>query len=472
MTITNRLTLFFQLALGLVLIGFSVVMYSLTSWHLHAQADRHLQSAMDLLVAAIEVHPGDVEWEPLERRVTLGDSNDPTSVRWTLRDEAGNLIDRSENIADGSWPDDLGRWRLLVSQLNAGDFEAKLLGTTLIEPATSQQPPLPNDRSAKRSSFVLTVGLSNGPINAELLTLALALTGVSLATCAIAVVWGRRLCRRALLPVRQMADTARVLQQTPESSLLLAVPDSNDELADMGEAFNGLLQTLRESIERQTRFAGDASHQLRTPLTATQTAVDVALRRERTPAEYQRVLSIVQRRSRELTRIVETLLSLARHSGQSDAAREIIDLNQCCRERIDAWKNADRANDLVLQDSPRPVQVQSDSVLVAQIIDNLLDNACKYSEPGSTIKIQVYFEGLGPAISISDKGAGIPSQELSQVFEPFFRSSQARWNGHKGAGLGLAIACRFARYAGGRLEVSSVEGQGSEFRLLFSDAAN
>ena len=471
MTITNRLTLCFQLALGLVLLGFSIVMYSLASWHLHAQADRHLGSAMDLLVAAIEVHPGDVEWEPLERRVTLGDSSDPAAVRWSLRDEMGHLIDCSANVTGVLWPDNRGDWRLLVCQLSAGVFDAKLISTESMEFASEPQPPLPEGRSAKRSRFILTVGLSNRPIDAELLTLAVALIVVSIVTWAIAAVWGRWLCRRALLPVRQMADTARGLQETPESNSLLAVPISNDELTDLGQAFNGLLGTLRESIERQGRFAGDASHQLRTPLTATQTAVDVALRRERTPAEYQRVLTIVQRRSRELTTIVETLLSLARHSSHNDTAREIIDLNQCCRDRVDAWRDHERASDLILQNSPDTVHVQSDSVLVAQVIDNLLDNACKYSEPGEGITIRVFREGCDAAITISDKGAGIPSQELSQVFEPFFRSSQARWNGHPGVGLGLTIASRFASLAAGRLEISSVEGQGSEIRLLFTALA-
>ena len=123
MTITNRLTLYFQLALGLMLVAFSLALYCLASWYLHAQAERHLRASVDLLVAAIEIHPADVEWEPLERQVTLGDSTDSSAVRWTLRDEAGKLVDCSANIADLAWPDDTGNWRLLVSQLSAGQFQ-------------------------------------------------------------------------------------------------------------------------------------------------------------------------------------------------------------------------------------------------------------------------------------------------------------------------------------------------------------
>jgi len=438
----------------------------LANWHLHAQADRHLQSAMDLLVAAIEVHPADVQWEPLERKVTLGDSADPAAVRWTLRDEGGKLVDCSANVAAVAWPDNQGDWRLLVSQLSAGEFKPTDIDQRSLAPATAPPAPLPQDRSAKRSAFILTVGLSNDPIQAELLTLAVALLGVSITAWVVAGICARGLCRRALRPIHDMARTARQLQATPDSNALLSVPVSNDELTDLGSSFNGLLSMLRESVERQARFAGDASHQLRTPLTATQTAVDVALRRARTAAEYQRVLTIVQRRNRELTNIVETLLALARRPGQSMPTLEVFDLNQCCRDRVGALSDHARAADLHCHSGADPEFVKSDPVLVAQIIDNMLDNACKYSKPGTPVTVQVLSDGSNAIVSVEDQGDGIAAQELSQVFEPFFRSPQARWNGCPGIGLGLAIASRFAQCAGGRLDVRSEVGAGTEFRLV------
>lgn len=467
MTITNRLTLFFQIALGLVLIGFSLALYSSVSWHLHSQADRHLRSAMDLLIAAIEVHSSDVEWEPLERNVTLGDSADPTAVRWTLRDESGQLVDCSANVSGVAWPDRRADWRLLASQLSAGQFRPTELDPQTLQPSAKRARPLPQDRSAKRSKFLLTVGLSNGPIRSELLALSIALFVISIAAWGVAGICAQGLCRRALRPVHEMAQTARRLQSIPDSDSLLSVPATNDELTDLGKAFNGLLETLRESIERQARFAGDASHQLRTPLTATQTAVDVALRRERSTAEYQRVLAIVQRRNRELTNIVETLLEMARQPSQDATQYEIIDLARCCRERVEAMVDHPRTADLRLQICDAPVLVPSDPVLVSQIIDNLLDNACKYSKAGTPVTVQVAREGRDAVISVVDQGNGIAAQELSQVFEPFFRSPQARWNGSPGIGLGLAIASRFALLAGGRLEVTSELGVGAKFRLLF-----
>lgn len=468
MTITNRLTLFFQLALGLVLVGFSLALYCLASWHLHAQCDRQLQAAMDLLVAAIEVHDVDVQWEPHERKVTLGDNSDQTAVRWTIRDEAGKLIDSSTNLADIAWPTQLVDWRILGSQVSAGQFvPVDIAPESLVQRDDAPAIQLPKQRDAQRSMFVMTVGLSNAPVNAELRALALTLVGVSLIAWLMAGIGARWLCRRALHPVHAMAQSARQLQTVPDSEDLLSVPTSNDELTDLGRSFNGLLGTLREAIERQARFAGDASHQLRTPLTATQTAVDVALRRERSPAEYQRVLTIVQRRSRELTTIVETLLALARHPDPNTVAVSEVDLNQACRERIDAWSDHLRAKDLRLLGDESRAKVKSNPILIAQIIDNLLDNACKYSEPGSPIVIRTSTNSSESTISIADQGLGIAAHERAQIFEPFFRSAQARWHGSAGVGLGLTIATRLAAIAGCRIELSSEVGSGSEFRLVF-----
>ena len=82
MSITNRVSIFFLVAMAVVLVGFSTTMYVLAKWHLETQDDRHIESALNVLIAAIEIHPDDVQWEPLERKVTIGNDPDLTQVRW------------------------------------------------------------------------------------------------------------------------------------------------------------------------------------------------------------------------------------------------------------------------------------------------------------------------------------------------------------------------------------------------------
>lgn len=468
MTITTRLTLYFQLALGIVLVGFSLALYGLASWHVHSQAERHLQAALDQLIAAVEIHPTDVEWEPLERNLTLGSATDAVQLRWTLRDETGRLVDCSENTEGVLWPADRSDWLLQGCRLESGRFDPFWIAPADVSLAAAIDAALPVNRTALRRQFTITVGLATAPLRRELLTLALTLTAISTGIWLTAALWGRWLCRRALHPVREMAHTARTLQQQPESDLVLAVPPTQDELAELGTAFNRVLDTLRASIEQQRRFAGDASHQLRTPLAVMQAAADVALRRARTSDEYQHVLEVIQRRCTDLTQIVETLLVLARQRDNTPlAGLEVIDLQQICQERIEPWRAGDRAADLEVDIGSSPMLVRSQPTLVGQILDNLLDNALKYSSSGSQIHVGVSRSGDEAIVSVRDQGVGMSPEELSVACEPFYRSQQARRSEVSGAGLGLAIARRFATLAGGRLDITSQQGVGSEFRLVF-----
>lgn len=475
MSISSRLLMFFLSTLGFVLVAFSVTLYGLASLHLHSQLDRHLDSAMHVLIAAIEVHPEDVQWEPLERRITIGVDPDLTQVRWTLHDEQGHLIDCSENLFDDAMIDfnaTSSDWRTFTRQISAGRFAAEAAAMHPQPPSSAIIAELPTDRMATRRRFVLTAAISEVPVNAALSQLAIAMSIVSLITWATAAVWGRWLCKRALSPITQMAAKARTLKLEPEGQLLLEVSPVGDELTDLGQAFNQLLVTLRDTIERQQRFSGDASHQLRTPLAAMLTAVDVATRQERSPEEYQRILAVVQRRGRDLQHIIEILLALARRSPGSEALEtDCVELNAWCSDRVELWRAHPRSDDFDLQISAADLFVQVQPALLGQVVDNLLDNACKYSEAGSVIIIRTQAKGEEAIIRVEDRGPGIPANELTEIFEPFFRSANARQLGKPGSGLGLTLAQRLAAVFFGRVEVESIEGKGSSFQVVLPRVA-
>ena len=357
-------------------------------------------------------------------------------------------------------------WRLSLRQVQAGVFEADIPDRTAL-PMWPKKISLPKDRTAKRKSFMLVVALSEKPVRDTLTSLAIAMSVMSVAILCAAALWSRRLCHSALSPVTTMAEKARLLKQTPDSPGLLDVPPNDDELSELSQAFNQLLITLRDSVDRQQRFAGDASHQLRTPLTAMLTAVDVAARHERSSAEYQRILAVVQRRGRELQQIIEILLALTRRApGAESLKTELIELNAWCQERMELWQNHPRQCDFDLQFSSAKLLVRLQPALLGQVFDNLLYNACKYSVVGSPISIRTQSQGAKAIISVEDQGHGISDSDLEQIFEPFFRSANARHSGEPGSGLGLTVAHRLATVFAGSLEVESVEGRGSIFRLV------
>ncbi|MFO0807595.1 MAG: HAMP domain-containing sensor histidine kinase [Gemmataceae bacterium] len=481
MSLTNRLSLFFLVALAVALAGFSLTLHLLARAHLRSQLDERLDTSMKTLVAAVEVHPGDVQWEPLERRITLGEDTAADQPRWALYDLSGRPRDRSLNLAAGvgDGAPAAGGWRVLDRRMCAGVFtpepvegpEGHYWVRTLAETPLghSSAARLPDDRTFRSDGLVITVAVSEAPAAAMLGWLAFAAGGVSVAVWISAALCGRWLCRRALRQITQMAASARSIRLEPEPARLLDAPPTRDELEDLGRAFNELLTDLRESLERQRRFTGDASHQLRTPLTAMLASVDVALRHDRSPDEYKRVLEVVRRRGGQLRQIIESLLFLARADGATPLATpERVELNDWCRTCLDAWAEHARANDFTFRASANPVVITTHPALLGQVVDNLLDNACKYSEPGTSIGVSLDATPDYTCLTVSDSGSGIAFDHQALIFEPFYRAPEARWDGRAGVGLGLAVVRRLAAILGARVEVRSEPGKGSRFSIFLS----
>jgi signal transduction histidine kinase len=308
--------------------------------------------------------------------------------------------------------------------------------------------------------------MSLEPVAAVLRQLVTALVVLSLATWLITLISGRVISRWALRPVDSMASAAQAMdaddlgQRLPSSS-------TGDELEKLAGAFNGLLDRLQESFERQRRFTGDASHQLRTPLAAMLGQLEVALRRPRPPEEYERVLTAVHGQAVHLRQIVEALLFLARADAEARLSQtERIDLAAWLRKHIENCDGQPRAADLRFEaPSDEPLAVLAQEPLLCQLVDILIENAAKYSLPGSRIAVRLVRAESSACLSVEDRGSGIASEDLAHVFEPFFRASDARRQGIGGIGLGLAIAERIASALGGRISVSSELGQGSCFTL-------
>jgi signal transduction histidine kinase len=465
--------MYFLAAVGVLFIGFSLTILLLVRAHMSAQLDHRLDTTMHALIAAIEIHSDDVEWEPLERRIKIGDDPSLEQPRWTVRDLSGNLIDGSSNLGDGGLETirATSQWRATSCLIRAGQFSPQPHGNP--KELIPEKIQLPKDRTFRGNGLWLTAAISERPMFDSLSNLAITLAAVSSLIWLTAALWGRWLCRQALQPIMRMAKSARAIRLHSPQESKLDVPTTNDELEDLGVAFNDLLGDLRESLDRQRRFTGDASHQLRTPLSAMIAAVDVALRQDRSPEEYRRVLNTIRRRGGQLTQIIETLLFLARPDRTSMLlASEDIDLAEWCRAWLEGWQGHPRAADIVFQPDEGPFLIHTYPSLLGQILDNLLDNACKYSDPGTRLTIRLRRQGETITLAVADRGYGIDEADRERVFEPFFRSEKARWLGKPGTGLGLTVVRRLVTVLGGTIDVTSTPGQGSEFRIHIPKAAD
>jgi signal transduction histidine kinase len=287
---------------------------------------------------------------------------------------------------------------------------------------------------------------------------------IALGLWAVAAAIGRHFARRALAPLALMAESARSM---PFDDGRLPSPGTSDELEDFARSFNGLLDRLHVALERQRQFTGQASHQLRTPLAALIAAIEVARRRPRTAEEHERVLDRLHDDASRLWRVVEALLFLAR--ADADAALpdlETVDLAAWTADHLLAWSGHERAADLRFEGGEAgPLWTRAHRPLLGQSLDNLLENACKYSDPGTPIVVRTWGEPDAVVLTVEDRGTGIPPGDLGRVFEPFYRSESARRLGRAGVGLGLAVARRIASAHGGTTAVESEPGRGSRFLL-------
>jgi signal transduction histidine kinase len=484
MSLATRLSGFFLVALALALGGFSITLYLLARSHFQRDFDERLVTAIDILSAAAEVEPGEVEWKSMARVTAVNASTEEDPVRWVVSDGRAKVLEHCwKDLGDedlhailalspdfghihGSFIDRGGRhWRLAVRRMQSGSFPPDRHEHYEISSA-GPKPRATRPSSENASSLILAAGAPSEPLEASLRHVALILAGLSLGIWILAALVGRSLCNRALLPVTRMAKVACAMTALDRDQRLPS-PATGDELDALANSFNGLLDRLHEEFDHQKRFTGDASHQLRTPLTALLGQLEVARRRERTVAEYQRVLDDVRGEAVRLCQIVEALLFMAR--AETEARQpdlQPLELVSWVREHLSEWASHPRSADLREQiELDTPAWVRVHSPLLGQLLDNLLDNASKYSTPGTPIIVHLRREQEMVALAVHDQGVGLMADDLSHVFEPFFRSAEARRRGHAGVGLGLAIVQRIAAVFGGTITAESTPGQGSRFVL-------
>jgi len=463
MTLATRLSAF-------LLVGFSVALYGTAAIYFDRQVTERLEAALRSLAAAAEIENGRLEWEPQNRSIQLDGRDAAAPVSWRVTDELGSLIDGSSDAhgAGQAWAAtpkaSLYGDRPVIA--DSADGEWRVARVRITAAASTATPAVDGLNRNGSKTLWIEVAAPLGPTQVLLSRLVWLAVVLSMSLWLLAAALGRAICRRALRPLTAMAAAARDMRGDMLSRRL-PEPNGHDECQDLARAFNELLSRVEEAFERQRQFTGNASHQFRTPLAAILGQIEVALRRERPADEYRRVLAALQRRAGELRQLVEALLFLARADGDAllpDLGP--VDLAPWLRECLDRWTAHPRAGDFRLELKAKSCLARIHRPLADQLVDNLLENACKHSSPGTPIVVRLTENAAVLRLEIEDRGAGISAADLPHIFEPFYRSEQARSRGLSGAGLGLTVAQRIATALGGKLCVESQLGAGSRFEFL------
>jgi signal transduction histidine kinase len=227
---------------------------------------------------------------------------------------------------------------------------------------------------------------------------------------------------------------------------------------------------LERLAEARMRLISDLSHEIKTPLAAILTTVQGVLRHEHSTAEYQSALQLCERNTRYLARLSHRMLDLAGiESGRLASEWSTVDPREILVELATAQQPLAEDKGVLLEvDGPVGQVVSTDADKVRIIVGNLLNNAIRYSGQGQSVRMSCgVMDGTGEVFyKVSDSGGGISSEDLPHIFEPFYRADKSRSRKEPVFGLGLAIATAMARSLGGRIEVESGRGKGSEFTVL------
>lgn len=467
-----RLTLWYVCVLALVLIAFSVMVYTLLSRVLYHRVDDGLQSAIEVAIKSLS--------NDLEEGQTVQGAAQSTTTELFNGQQAMAVFD--------------GAGKLLWKNVSDDDFYTEPPDETLIPDSeihlyTAAEPDDDDDELHRlavqrvsilpsNTQYIILVSQPLETIEEELESLRDIIYYAMPIALLMAGLGGWFLARQSLAPVVAMSEQARVIGASSLDQLL-PVANPRDELGQLAVTFNELLARLDAAFAQQRQFMADASHELRTPISVIRTAAGVTLGQpHRDESEYREAVTMMDEQSRRLTRIVEDMFTLARaDTGCYPLRKSKFYLDELIEETVRAASVlASRKNISVDVTNSSEALFYGDEDLMRQMMLNLLDNSIKYTPAGGSVRLSLARREARYFIEVSDTGTGISAEAQSHIFERFYRTDKARSRsesaGGSGAGLGLAIARWIAESHEGNLELIRSNQSGSAFTASFPIPGN
>lgn len=315
--------------------------------------------------------------------------------------------------------------------------------------------------------FHVRVGTYTTGLDASLASLMRVLVCFGAVLCGLTPLAGWWLALRSTRPVADILSTADRLEPNRLGDRL-PVRGTGDELDHLASTINRLLDDVAAHVGRQQEFVADAAHELRSPLAAVQSALEVAISQDRDATAYREALSEVLDEARYLTKLANSLLTLAAaetsHRGHESAP---VDLAALARQSVGMFAGVGEDRGIALMvDTPVPVTVHGDAGQLRQVVGNLLDNSIRFTAAGGRITVAVMRPSAAPdaaILTITDTGAGISPEHLGRVFDRFYKTDSARTRDgtHRSGGLGLAICKSLVEGHGGSISIASIPGRGT-----------
>lgn len=460
LSISKKLAFWYGLSLFIMLSLFGYFLYESFHQSIHHNYDRHLRFEAEQLLPHIN-STGDslsIDLAGYNRRTALRSGVEyGTYVR--LYDQEGQLMYKSPNFAAADQP--------LETQIPENVEEYSFSSQWQDLPARTLFYPI-MDSDEELNGWLEVTGFE-WTLHEELSRFRRYLLVLIAISVAFSILGGYWLSRRALSPVSSIIDAAKSITTTDLDKRIPVNYQVRDELTDLAETFNMMLNRLQKGFEREKRFTSDAAHELMTPLSSLRSDAEIMLRKPRSKKEYRETIQRMLTETRRMSEMVHLLLQLSRVESVHRSEPAVVNISRITEiVSEEHQQKADEKNiDMDIQISP-DLRVRAHGAYIEETVNNLLENALKYTPEGGAVEVQLQRSSGKAVIHLSDTGIGFDQETKKHLFERFYRANKQDVQESPGSGLGLPLVKAIVELYGGKIRVySDGEGKGSTFVVEF-----
>ncbi len=440
MSLRVRLTLLYSLLFAVLIAAFGIIVYLQTSKRLYASVDDTLQTRANRIITddANDPSPGAIQTDP----TVLDEIADP-GVYVQILSKDGVITNKSSNLAS---PLPVATHRRLT--FATASFETHQ--TSNGERVRVLYQDLPNDGGR------LLVARSLHPTDAALDRIRVVLIGGGVLFLLVANVAAYVVAAPALRPLREATSTASEIEATGDFSRRIAGDDQAGEVGLLVRTLNDMIVKIESTLNAHRAFLADSSHELRRPLAVLRGNLEL-LRGDAIPGdERQTIIEETDEESRRMSRILADLLMLSQVDARLILQMQPVDLAQLVQSVAEHERQRFPDREITIApNGAAPVVVRADEQRVRQLLENLLENAARYTDASAPIELSLHRNGRFAVAEVRDHGPGMSNDESKHAFERFFRGSRGRRSHADGSGLGLAIVQHIAEAHGGGVALNS-----------------
>ena len=284
----------------------------------------------------------------------------------------------------------------------------------------------------------------------------------------IIIYGGYKIIKKALNPVSKISNTASEIQKNGDFSKRIEIDEGKDEIHKMATAFNEMLNSLENSYIREKQFSSDVSHELRTPVSVILTESQYSLEYADTLEEAKDSFSVIQRQAKRMSELINQIMELSKIEKQTTIDLQKMNFSETVQKILEDYKNLlSEKNIKILKDIEQNIFINADKVMIERLLDNLLNNAMKFTK--DEISVKLYSENENCIMEIEDNGIGISDEDKKLIWGRFYQVNDSRNKKvNKGFGLGLSLVAKIIEQHNASIEVESKLNKGTKFVTKFN----